>query len=63
MAKTKKFKSIMGSGTKSEGGRIIYESICNFTGCYNDAKSRYGYCASHKDGREVTKNGEWMYDN
>ncbi len=44
-------------------GKILYESICNYTGCYNDSKSRYGYCVRHLDGRQVNKNGEWYYDN
>ena len=54
--------NIFGSGTKRSKTKILYESICNYTGCYNDAKSSYGFCTRHLHGRLVSKNGEWIYD-
>jgi len=51
-------------GTKFVGnacnGRVIYESICNMTGCYDDAVN-YGFCDKHVKGQAKDKDGVWIH--
>ena len=53
-----------GSGTKwsTISSKMLCQSVCNYTGCYQPALTSYGFCRNHKDNHSLGKNGEFTYE-
>jgi len=52
----------LGQGTKAYKGKILYQSICNHGGCYQDATSSYGFCVEHIVNQKLDKDGSWIHN-